>query len=233
MGESKLYRHLIFDLDHTLWDFTANSNETLSDLYSSHKFDQYEFSLQEFQTCYHQVNEKMWYDYHRNMITKEEIRNKRFTNTFAALGFSNDELAAAVNEEFLAICPAKGNLIPYAKEVLEYLRSRYTLHILTNGFKESQQIKISTSGIEEYFNEVISSETCGFLKPHRQIFEYTLCRINADKSECLMIGDDLHADILGARNSGIDQVFFNVRKEVHSENPTFEIECLSELKRIL
>lgn len=233
MREGKKYKHVIFDLDHTLWDFTTNSNETLKELYVDHNLEEYYFSLNDFQITYHLINEKMWYDYHRNLISKAEIRDKRFVKTFDALGVKNNDLAQVLNEKFLAICPAKGNLIAYAKEALQYLSPRYTLHILTNGFKESQNIKITTSGISNYFKEVINSETCGYLKPHKKIFEYTLSKIEAHVSDCIMIGDDLLADVIGAKNCGIDQVFFNIRGLSHKEEPTYEIKCLSELKKIL
>jgi putative hydrolase of the HAD superfamily len=113
------------------------------------------------------------------------------------------------------------------------LKAKYTLHILTNGFLETQHIKMSSSGIEIYFQEIVNSESCGFLKPDKKIFDYTLQKINAHCKDCLMVGDDLDADVIGARNAGIDHIYFNPKKEKHNESVTHEISCLSELLTIL
>jgi putative hydrolase of the HAD superfamily len=229
----KKYAHIIFDLDHTLWDFTANSNATLKVLHARHNLKESNIMLEDFMSHYQEVNDQMWYDYSRGRITKEDIRSRRFKIAFSRVGLVNDKLADLVNEEYLELCPATGYLIPYALEVLNYLKGRYQLHILTNGFSEIQGIKMQTSGLMPYFQEVVNSDISGFLKPDKRIFDYTLNKIQADCHDCVMIGDDLHADVLGARNAGMDHIYFNRRKSLHSESVTHEIGCLSELLKIL
>lgn len=230
---SKKYQHIIFDLDHTLWDFTANSNETLRELFVSYNLAKMNCDLDTFLANYQRVNDQMWYDYNRKQITKDDIREKRFRLTLASVGIVADDLADAINEDYLRICPSKGHLVPYAMDVLNYLKDNYVMHILTNGFRETQSIKISTSGLEPYFQKVINSESCGYLKPDKQVFDFTLAEINTEGSNCIMIGDDLHADVLGAKNAGIDHIYFNRTGISHSEIITYEIGCLSELKGIL
>jgi len=229
----KQYSHIIFDLDHTLWDFTANSNATLKILHDRHSLQDFEIVLEEFMEHYQVVNDQMWYDYNRGNITKEDIRSKRFKITFSRVGLVNDKLADLINEEYLEMCPAMGHLIPRALEVLEYLKEKYRLHILTNGFSEIQGIKMQTSGLLPYFQEVVNSDISGFLKPDKRIFDFTLGKIQAACHDCVMIGDDLHADVIGARNAGIDHIYFNRKKALHNELVTHEIGCLSELLKIL
>lgn len=229
----KKYAHVIFDLDHTLWDFTANSNETLKELYKKYNMENLDIELGAFLDHYQEVNDTMWFDYNRGRITKEDIRDKRFKITLSKVGVIDDELAYVLNEDYLLLCPAKGFLVPFALDILDYLKDKYHLHILTNGFQETQSIKLETSGLVPFFKEVVNSEISGFLKPDKRIFDYTLKKINAECQDCIMIGDDLHADVLGAKNAGIDHVYFNRKNLLHEELITHEIKCLSELKLLL
>ncbi len=230
---SKKYTHVLFDLDHTLWDFTANSNATLTELYELYDLRSRNLDLEVLLATYQTVNDQMWYDYNRGKTTKEVIREERFRLTLRQLGDNDDSLADRLNEDYLRICPSKGLLVPYAKEILAYLKERYQLHIVTNGFGETQRIKLETSGLLEFFKEIVHSDVSGFLKPDRRIFDFTLKRIQAECQDCVMIGDDLDIDVLGARNAGIDHVFFNRKDHVHTESLTYEIRCLRELTMIL
>jgi len=229
----KNYRHIFFDLDHTLWDFETNCAQTLEELYELYKFSRLGFSSNDLIEKYNVVNYRMWYDYNRGKIDKDEMRKTRFQQTFAELSVDPSYVPDTMNEKFLQICPSKGNVMPHAHEVLEYLSNKYTLHIITNGFKETQSIKISTSNLANYFQQIINAELCGFAKPDKQIFDFALTKANAVEHESLMVGDDLYTDIGGARNAGIDQVYYNPKDSSHEDNVTYEIKCLSELYNLL
>lgn len=229
-----VYKHIFFDLDHTIWDFNTNCRLTLNELYEKHGFEKHGFSKDRFYTVYKDINDRMWDSYHKGKLTKEDIRSKRFEHTFAQLDLDKSYIPAGLDDEFLAICPAKGQVFPYTHESLEYLLNKnYILHIITNGFKETQYIKLSTSGLSNYFTNVIESDVCGFMKPDKRIFDYALSLSNASSYESIMIGDDLHADIVGARQAGLDQIFINRHTISHTEIITHEIDCLSKLKEIL
>lgn len=229
----KQYQHIFFDLDHTLWDFDKNCSETLIELYERFEFQTHGFTAIELIEKYKEINYRMWDDYNRGKITKEEIRSTRFQLTFKELGADESLVPENLNEEFLKICPAKGHVFPYTHETLDYLSSKYTLHIITNGFKETQAIKISTSRLDTYFSTVVLAESCGYSKPDQLIFEYALKQSGANKTNSIMIGDDLYTDMYGARNAGLDQIFFNPTKQIHSEIVTHEISCISELAKLL
>ncbi|HXA01833.1 MAG TPA: YjjG family noncanonical pyrimidine nucleotidase [Cytophagaceae bacterium] len=229
-----VYKHILFDLDHTLWDFDKNCAETLNELYALHNMSRFGFDTSQFFNEYKTINVRMWKEFNAGRITKEAIRASRFELTFNALGLNDELVPPELNEQFMNICPAKSNVLPHTHHVLEYLlNKKYMLHILTNGFSEIQQLKINSSNLGNYFCEIINSESCGYLKPDKKIFDYTLNKINASNKECIMIGDDLEADIVGARNAGIDHIFFNPNKDLHKEEVTHEITCLSELLNIL
>jgi putative hydrolase of the HAD superfamily len=229
----KKYEHIFFDLDHTLWDFSTNCAETLSELYNEHRLQNLGISAEEFIVAYRTINDKMWADFHHGKTTKEEIRDKRFLYTFELLKLKSSDIPEGIDNQFLEICPTKSHVFPHTFDVLNYLSENYILHILTNGFSETQFIKVKSAKLDPYFEHVIHSEMSGHLKPDKRMFDYALNKANAKAQQSIMIGDDLFADVLGAKNAGIAQVFVNRNNEQHSETITHEVDCLSTLKTFL
>lgn len=230
----KKYRHLLFDLDHTLWDFDKNAAETLCELYNTHQLSTLgSFSVQQFCDTFATVNRSLWQRFDQGAYDQQQLRSERFGLILAQLGVSTDRIPLGLAEDYLRICPTKAHVMPHTLATLDYLRQRYQLHILTNGFAAVQAIKIKSAGLTDYFTEVVSSDTTGHRKPHRPVFDYVLDRIGATSQECIMIGDNLETDVRGAREAGIDQVFYNPKRVRHSEIVTYEVACLSELRSIL
>ena len=230
-----MYKHLFFDLDRTLWDFEKNSHEVLLELYQYYDLlNKGIVDSKVFIERYKYHNEKLWDLYRQNKIEKYKLRNERFKITLDEFGINSPELATNLGEDYVAHCPKKTNLFPYVHSTLTYLKERYALHIITNGFEEVQYQKLENSNLIDYFEQIITSEQVGFKKPSQQIFKFSMLKAFAKPSDSLMIGDDLHADILGAKDIGMAQVFFNPLKHVHSNSEiTYEINCLSELEEIL
>jgi putative hydrolase of the HAD superfamily len=229
----KTYTHLFFDLDHTLWDFEKNSEETIQHLFEAFELNRYGFSCTDFFRKYSYVNKRLWRLFNAGKVNQEQLRQTRFNKTLRDLGVPQSEIPFELEKEYLRICPTKAGVFPFTHETLTYLKSKYELHIITNGFKDSQALKISSSNLHSYFGELVTSECTGFAKPDKRIFQHALERTNSMAKNCLMIGDNLEADILGAQQAGIDQVFFNPEKKKHPLKATFEINCLSELQEIL
>lgn len=230
----KEYQHVFFDLDHTLWDFEKNAAETILTLYDTFGLHQYgKFTSTDFYKKYSYINQRMWRLFHEGKITQKELRVGRFEITLTKLGLTPDQVPAGLHEAFTTICPTKTAVFPYTHEVLTYLKTKYVLHIITNGFKDVQAIKMNASNLHQYFAEVITSECANCTKPDKKIFQHAMERAGVKPEACLMIGDSLEADILGAKNAGIDQVFFNPEKKRHAQRVTYEISCLSQLKTIL
>ncbi|MEY4110978.1 MAG: hypothetical protein RLZZ46_1333 [Bacteroidota bacterium] len=226
-----MYKDLFFDLDHTLWDFEKNSRETLLEAFE--RFGLREIlnaSFDDFLMIYEGINHHLWERYRAGEISREFLRNHRFESVFSNWSVSDRPLVEAVSDYYVANSPRKVGLIDGVHEVLTILQKKYRLHIITNGFNEVQFTKISHSGLALYFTEIITSEIAGVNKPHYDIFRHAISLTGAMPASSLMIGDHWEADIRGAANFGMDQVWFNPQgKEVPEPAPTYSIRTLKEL----
>lgn len=228
------YKHLFFDLDHTLWDFEANARSTLSELYASLALEQKginDFEL--FHKKYLAHNEMLWERYRNGYIKQEELRVKRMWLTLLDFKIADEQLAKELSILFLDMLPTRTILFPYTKEILRYLADKgYILHLLTNGFEKTQHSKIMHAGLTPFFKEVITSEGSGSLKPKAAIFEFALAKCGTTQAECIMIGDNIEVDIIGAMDAGIDQVFVNHLGLQTEITPTYTVTSLKELEKI-
>lgn len=228
------YKHLFFDLDRTLWDMERNARETLAELYFRYELKERGIqSANEFIYHYNCYNDVLWDRYRRRVIDKAELRALRFKQTLAHFGVHDKKLADKFDRDYIAEAPRKKNLVPGALGLLEKLKPHFNLHIITNGFSEVQHHKIARSGLADFFEHILTSEDCGYTKPDPRIFKHALKKCKSETQEALMIGDDLVVDIVGAREAGWDQVFFNPNDGKHEEKVTYEIRMLDELLPIL
>ncbi len=229
----KTYEHIYFDLDRTIWDFDKNAIDTFKDIYTQYELDKIFNRFENFYNTYVKHNDKLWSDYREGKIEKSVLSYKRFWLTLNEFGIDDEELARRIAHDYITISPTKKELFPHAHETLDYLQKKYKLYVITNGFNEVQFTKLRNSNLDKYFEKVFTSEDAGAQKPNPVIFEHALAKVNADKDQSLMIGDDLQVDILGAKAFGLDQVYFNPFKKDHSEEITHEINSLKELQEIL
>jgi len=233
ISREKKYKVLFFDLDRTLWDYRSNSEQTLYDLVKKHTPGLIE-RFDEFLAAFYEINEKLWLMYRDGKLSKKKLSTQRFIDSFKRLGINAESFADKFSFDYIKESPNKTKLFPKAIETLKYLKNKgYKLYLLTNGFIEVQKVKIIDSKLEPYFERMITSEDAGYQKPHKKIFEFALNIVKAKKSDCIMIGDDLESDIEGAKNFGIDTVFFNQLGLKHDSAPTFEIKKLDELMMFL
>jgi len=234
----KKYKHLFFDLDHTLWDYDANAKDTLHELYHFYELDMYGISSETiFTDNFFKVNTDLWDKLDTGEINKFYLRNHRFRLVFessaAIMKMVDEQLLVEVNKKFLAECPKKSKLVDGALDILNYIQGKYDMHIITNGFEEVQAIKMKHSGLDEYFDKIITSEKAGHKKPNGGIYQYALKHTSSILDDSVMIGDNLKTDIKGARMFGMDQIYFNPHGLAHDDQVTLEIEKLSELNLIL
>lgn len=228
----KPYRHVFFDLDHTLWDFHTNSRAVLRELHAEFTLAELGMDLQEFLDTYEEINEGLWGRYEAGRLDKEVLRVLRFRNTFLRFGVKDDRMAAEVGALYLERCPQRTALNPGALELLHALRPQAQLHIITNGFDATQRTKIESSGIGHLFSVVLTSERAGARKPDVRIFGTALKQAGATAAESLMVGDNEVADIRGARAAGMDQAHY-VPSGPGDPEATYRIAHFDELRALL
>jgi putative hydrolase of the HAD superfamily len=233
--QNNKYKHIFFDLDHTLWDFDTNAKETLSELYALFKLQDLNISsFEEFYKTYLHHNLILWDRYHKGFITSEDLKWKRMWRTLVDFKIGDEVLARNMSGKFLEILPSKNLLFDYTIEILDYLLNKgYILHLITNGFEKTQWSKLNNSNLAKYFTHVITSEMSSCMKPSKEIFEYAINKSGANLHESIMIGDNLDADIQGAINAGMDSIFVNHINAEATVIPTYTIYHLRELENIL
>ncbi|MBQ8221608.1 MAG: YjjG family noncanonical pyrimidine nucleotidase [Bacteroidaceae bacterium] len=233
----KHYKTLFIDLDNTLYDFSGNSREAYIAVYNLLDYDRWFRSFEHYYEIYEEYNLRLWALYAEGKITKEHLNAERYSHPLRVVGAPDPEaIGAQFWDEAMKRLPLGSRLMPHAKEILTYLRPKYKMYILSNGFTELQSRKMQSAGIAHYFDGMILSEDIGVNKPNPAIFTHALQVAESTAEESLMIGDNYEVDIEGAQRVGIDQVFYNIsKKDLNPEHPqpTFTITSLLELKEIL
>ena len=229
------YKYVFIDLDDTIWDFHANAKSSLHEIFVRRNFDRYFRNFEHYFDLYAKRNLELWDQYGKGIITKDELSLERFLHPLKQVGIEDAQLATEIGKEYLDLLPTRTELVPFARELLDYLYAKYPLTIVSNGFIEVQYRKLKTCNLEKYFSHVVLSEAAQALKPDKQIFEYALQLNNATAAETIMIGDSFEADIRGAQNAGIDQIFFNLNNEVSEKfnSATYHIHRLEEILEII
>lgn len=221
---------VFFDLDHTLWDFDKNSEMTFDRIFKS-RFPQ--IKVRDFIEKYAPINQECWKLYQHDKITHQELRYNRLKFSFDALNVEiSDEEIDQISDDYIEFLTDNNHLFDGAIEVLEYLKPKYKLHIITNGFAKVQDKKINNAALSDYFTTITNSELAGVKKPNSIIFDYAIKLSNASKETSVMIGDCLDADINGALNAGLDAIFFN-EKKIEAPVNIKQINHLLELKKYL
>lgn len=221
---------IFFDLDHTLWDFDKNSELAFDKIF---KEQHPSIHTKEFVAVYAPINQACWKLYQIDKISHDELRYRRLKDSFDALNYSiSDEKIHQMAIDYITFLPENNRLFDGAKEVLDYLNSKYKLHIITNGFADVQYKKLKNSGIAHYFVSVTNSEMAGVKKPNPKIFEFALTQANVQKQNAIMIGDCIDADVNGALNFGMDAIFFNESK-INIPPHIKQVNHLIELKKHL
>lgn len=223
-------KHVYFDLDHTLWDFDKNSALTFDVIF---KEENISLEIQDFLDTYVPINVDYWARYRNNLVSKEVLRVGRLRDSFNALKIQvSDEVVNSLSNRYIDILPGFNHLLQDTKEVLNYLKPKYKLHIITNGFEEIQHNKMQNSQIADFFDTITTSEEAGVKKPHLAIFEKALQKSNAEAQNSIMIGDSYEADIEGAINAGLHTIYF----DYYAKGETVQvpqIQTLNELRMYL
>lgn len=227
-------RYVFFDLDRTLWDFESNSEATLKELFAEFNLtEKLKVSDDSFIHEYKRINEIFWEDYRNGVIQKEELRYARFEAAMKFFGHDDRSMASKIGELYISRSPRKTGLVEGTIEILDHLKPKYELHVITNGFEEVQHIKMKSSGLDKYFGHVITSESAGAKKPDPIIYHHAAKLTGAKPENSIMIGDHFEADVEGAMRVGWKAILYEPNAEPLAQTDYIHIKHLLELKEIL
>ena len=230
MPDKNQITDVFFDLDHTLWDFEKNSALTFEKIFDQLKIN---LNLNGFLEAYEGINHHYWKLYRENKISQEELRHKRLIKTFEVIDFDFDpQKIESISDQYILHLSTFSNLFEGAISLLDGLKSKYQLHVITNGFEIVQHHKIKNSGLSSYFKNVFTAEKVGYKKPHPIIFEHALDHTQTNAHNSLMIGDSIEADVLGAMNIGMQAIHFNSHNEPQHDHCPM-VENLDEISIML
>ncbi|WP_248722175.1 YjjG family noncanonical pyrimidine nucleotidase [Seonamhaeicola sp. ML3] len=223
-------KDVFFDLDHTLWDFDRNSGLTFKKIF---EINNLEVDIERFLFHYEPINLEYWKLYREEQIDKPSLRFGRLNDAFLELGKALEkDFILKLSNDYIEHLATYNYLFDNTISILNYLNKRYNLHIITNGFEEIQHKKMYKSNIVHFFKTVTNSEMVGVKKPNPKIFKFALSLAQANVNTSIMIGDSYEADILGAKNVGMDTILFDPKNHF-SENNQKKIQNLNQLRDIL
>lgn len=223
---------IFFDLDHTLWDYDTNARETLFEIYDDFQLNRGFSSAEDFFQTYLVHNEKLWHLYNHGKINRDDIRERRFYQVIADAGIDDKKVAEAMSDQFMDVCPHKTAVMPGTYEILEHLKPNYKMGIITNGFSDTQDIKMKKTGLDSFFEMIITSESARARKPSPEIFNTALNESGAKPEEVIMIGDNRATDIGGALALGWKTIWYTQEKEEVPEN-CWKVGHLEEIAAIM
>lgn len=228
-------KHIFFDLDNTLWDYRKNALTTLERLFVEYQIEEkFGHDFKSFYDHYYEVNEMLWDGFRDGEITRAELQERRFPETFANMGIQNVDFSMELEKRFMNEVTDTHHLVDGTEEVLNHLKGKYRLHILSNGFKEITHQKINGSLIKDFVETITTAEDAGVAKPHPKAFQTAIDQSDATAENSIYIGDDWIADMVGATRFGMKAIFFNPLNENHlwiEDVPV--IDHLIELKEYL
>lgn len=225
-----MIRNILFDLDDTLLDFKMAEKVALSKTLEWAGIAPAPRAI----ALYSKINSRQWELLEAGQLTRPQVKLRRFELFFREEGIDADPAQAAARYEKLL---GQGHYwIPGAKELLEDLQGSYRLYLATNGTASVQHGRMSSAGMEGYFQDIFISEELGADKPSLDYFHRCFARIPDFKpAETVMVGDRLTSDIVGGNRAGISTIWFDPDNAPLPDQPrpTAAITALDQLPGVL
>lgn len=223
--------HIFIDLDGTVWDLSYDSKNVLSEIYKEVSENNKLPDFEVFYNNYNIINLGLWEEYKKHKITRQTLEEKRFRDTLSKIGVFEEEVFNKISKGYLNNLPLKTTLFSDVVDVLSKLSVNYKLHIITNGFKEIQYRKLQDTGLINFFTNIFISEELGMMKPDLKLYYYAIEKSGSKIKKSYMIGDDINADLIPARDIGIKQIYFNPLQLSNENKFTLTVSSWLEIYR--
>lgn len=225
------YRLFLFDLDDTLFDFSASNAWSFKQmLRTSGATVSPDLVFADFL----EIDGGLWKQFEQGLVSRDYLKVERFKRTFAKHGLAIN--AEEAHQLYLQGLSEHVALVDGAVEVCKALAAVGEVGVITNGFEQVQRQRVANAGLQPYVSFLASSEACGYAKPDTRLFDFAVGQAKAFSNDStLIIGDRLDADILGGNNFAISSCWFNPSAALNPSgvHPTYEIAHLTELLRLV
>ena len=227
------HRNFLFDLDQTLLDFHASEYKALGIVLRANDLP---FS-DEIYRSFRERNRELWLELEKGTVTRTELFIKRFRHVFGLCGGDgekNDPLK--VNGDFIRTMSVNGVLMDGALEFVKKLKTGIRdarIYIASNGATLNARGRIASTGLGQYIDGLFVSEDMGTAKPDAAFFDLILEKIGENRESCVMIGDSLTSDMLGAKNARLRSVWFMPSGNVEEAMAEYDIDwCASDFDEL-
>ena len=213
-------KFVYFDLDDTLLDHKKAEQHGLADVHA-HFSEVQKISLDQLVEIYHHINKGLWEEYGRGEIDRHILHRRRFEETFVELGIPAG-LYAEAGKVYMNYYRNHWEWIDGAKEAYLKIAGQFPVGIITNGFAETQWMKIEQFGFKETARQIVISEEVGVMKPNPKIFDYATELAGVPREQILYVGDSVTSDVKGGKDAGWQVAWF-------ASNPSEEGRKLADL----
>ena len=228
-----MHQNFLFDLDQTLLDFHASEYKALGLVLRSNGLS---FS-DEIYRAFKAYNKSLWLELEKGTISRTELFTMRFQDVFGRCEGDTAGLdPLKVNDDFIRTMSVNGVLMDGALEFVRRVKENISdsrIYIASNGATINAKGRIASTGLDRYIDGLFISEDMGVTKPDAAFFDLCLNRIGEPKSTCIMIGDSLSSDMLGAKNASLDSVWFMPSGNIEEAMTAYDINyCASSFDEL-
>jgi YjjG family noncanonical pyrimidine nucleotidase len=228
-----MHHNFLFDLDQTLLDFHASERKALEIVITSNGLEFTEDCYDHFK----KYNKSLWLELEKGTISRTELFIRRFTDLFEFCGGDHSGLdPLKVNKEFIFTMSQNGVLMDGALEFIIKLKNNIRdarCYIVSNGATINAEGRIKSTGLFKYLEKVYVSEWMGVTKPSPEFFDMVLEGVAEPKETCIVIGDSLSSDMLGAKNASLASVWFMPEGDIEAAKKAYDIDyCASSFDEL-
>ena len=223
------YTTLLFDLDHTLFDFDTSETEAFSAALAGAGIE----ATNGYHERFVSINRALWQRVEVGELSPNDVRVVRFERLFDEVGVEAD--ARQLADDYLVGLGRYGDLYPGARDLLDELSDLASLALVSNGIGQVVRDKVERLDLDRYFDAIVISGEVGVAKPHSGFFDIAFEQLGyPDEATTLMIGDSLASDIQGGNDYGIDTCWYAPEIEVEPTHvPTYRVGSLAEIPPVV
>lgn len=228
-----MHHNFLFDLDQTLLDFHASERKAFEIVLNDSGL---EFT-EETYVLFKEKNKSLWLELEKGTISRNELFKTRFEYVFGICKGDHSKLdPLKTNERFVYTMSQNGVLMDGTLEFVKKLKREIRdarIYIASNGATINAEGRIKSTGLEKYIEKIYVSEWMGVAKPSPEFFDMCLEGVGEPKDTCIMIGDSLTSDMLGAKNASLASVWFMPKGDIEAAVSTYNIDyCASSFDEL-